>query len=223
MSSEQTKLTFRGQKGEQTRARILVKSGELFAAKGFFGTATRDIAAASGLKQPSLFFHFASKQAIAEELLDYSLALPLAFAKRLINEPASAAVRLYSYISFDTKHLAESPYDLIGIHQHGLLSLPEFAKWNRSADQLAQHIRTLIRQGHLDGSLLPLNPILVQQMISGINLNTIRRMSHKQRRMSDLPTFVADFILRGLLVQPRTLQRVHREAGVLLARSSLGL
>ena len=221
MSSGVAKTVFRGQKGEQTRARILVKSGELFAAKGFFGTATRDIAAASGLKQPSLFFHFANKQAIAEELLDYSLSLPMAFAKRLIDEPASAAVRLYSYISFDTKHLAGSPYELIGIHQHGLLSLPEFGKWNRSADKLTQYIRTLIRQGHQDGSLLPLDPVLGQQMISGINLNTIRRMNHKQRKMGDLPTFVADFILRGLLVQPQTLPKVRREAAALLARISL--
>jgi AcrR family transcriptional regulator len=220
MSSELPKTGIRGQKGEQTRERILVKSGELFAAKGFFGTATRDIAAASGLQQPSLFFHFASKQAIAEELLAYSLSLPKAFAKLLVDEPSSAAVRLYSYISFDTKHLAGSPYDLTGIHQDGLLSLPEFRRWKRSADKLSQHIRTLIRQGHLDGSLLSLDPVLAQQMISGINLNTIRRMSHKQRGMSGLPEFVADFILRGLLSEARTLHIVRKEARVLLARVS---
>ena len=214
---QKSKVT-RGQKGEQTRERILVKSGELFAAKGFFGTATRDIATAAGLQQPSLFFHFASKQAIADELLAYSLSRPKTFAGRLVKESGSAAARLYAYISFDTEHLASSPYDLTGIHQDGLLSMPDFREWKLAGDALAQYIRTLIRQGHADGSLLPLDPILVQHMISGINLNTIRRVGYKQRGKSSLPEFVADFILRGLLRNPSSLPAVQNEGRALLLR-----
>lgn len=214
---QKSKVT-RGQKGEQTRERILVKSGELFATKGFFGTATRDIATAAGLQQPSLFFHFASKQAIADELLAYSLSRPKTFAGRLVKESGSAAARLYAYISFDTEHLASSPYDLTGIHQDGLLSMPDFREWKLAGDALAQHIRTLIRQGHADGSLLPLDPILVQHMISGINLNTIRRVGYKQRGKSSLPEFVADFILRGLLRNPSSLPAVQNEGRALLLR-----
>ena len=210
-----------GQKGEQTRERILVKSAELFAAKGFFGTATRDIATAAGLQQPSLFFHFASKQAIADELLAYSLTRPKKFAGRLVKESGSAAARLYAYISFDTEFLVSSPYDLTGIHQDGLLSMPEFREWKLASDTLAQHIRTLIRQGHSDGSLLPFDQILVQHMISGINLNTIRRVGYKQRGKSGLPEFVATFILRGLLRSARNLPAVQREGRALLIRMNI--
>jgi hypothetical protein len=139
-------------------------------------------------------------------------------AKKLVDEPSSAAVRLYAYIYFDTTHLTGVPYDLTGIHQDGLLSLPEFKKWNLYANKLARHIRTLIEQGRTDGSLLPLDPVLVQQMISGINLNTIRRMGHKQRKMKNLPEFVADFILRGLLVDVSILPKIKTEAITLLTR-----
>lgn len=214
---QKSKVT-RGQKGEQTRERILVKSSELFAEKGFFGTATRDIAAAAGLQQPSLFFHFASKQAIVDELLAYSLSRPKTFAGRLVKESGSAAARLYAYISFDTEHLASSPYDLTGIHQDGLLSMPDFREWKLAGNTLAQHIRTLIRQGHADGSLLPLDPILAQHMISGINLNTMRRVGYKARGKRGLPEFVADFILRGLLSNPRSLPAVQKEGRALLLR-----
>ena len=170
------------------------------------------------MQQPSLFFHFASKQAIADELLAYSLSRPKTFAGRLVKESGSAAARLYAYISFDTEHLASSPYDLTGIHQDGLLSMPDFREWKLAGDALAQHIRTLIRQGHADGSLLPLDPILVQHMISGINLNTIRRVGYKQRGKSTLPEFVADFILRGLLRNPSSLPAVQNEGRELLLR-----
>ena len=216
MILNQKPKVIRGQKGEQTRERILIKSGELFAAKGFFGTATREIAAAAGLQQPSLFFHFPNKQAIADELLAYSLSRPKIFAGRLVKESGSAAARLYAYISFDTEHLARSPYDLTGLHQDGLLAMPDFHVWKLASEGLAQHIRTLIRQGRSDGTLLPLDPILVQHMISGINLNTIRRMGYKQRGKSGLPEFVATFIVRGLLSSPKSLSAVQKEGRALL-------
>ena len=204
-----------GQKGEQTRERILVKSGELFASKGFFGTATREIATAAGLQQPSLFFHFPNKQAIADELLAYSLSRPKKFAGRLVKESGSAAARLYAYIFLDTEHLAHSPYDLTGLHQDGLLAMPDFHVWKLASESLAQLIRTLIRQGRSDGTLLALDPILVQQMISGINLNTIRRMGYKQRGKNGLPEFVATFIVRGLLSNPKSLPTVQKEGRAL--------
>lgn len=96
--------------------------------------------------------------------------------------------------------------------------MPDFREWKLAGNALAQHIRTLIRQGHADGSLLPLDPILAQQMISGINLNTMRRVGYKARGKRGLPEFVADFILRGLLSNPRSLPAVQKEGRALLLR-----
>ena len=56
-----------------TRERILREASHLFAVRGYYGSSTRDIAAAVGIRQPSLFHHFETKQAIFEELLKYSL------------------------------------------------------------------------------------------------------------------------------------------------------
>ena len=99
--------------------------------------------------------------------------------------------------------------------------MPDFREWKLAGDALARHIRTLIRQGRSDGTLLPLDPILVQNMISGINLNTIRRVGYKQRGKSGLPEFVATFILRGLLSRPRNLPTVQREGQALLIRMNI--
>jgi AcrR family transcriptional regulator len=55
---------------DQRRAVIVEAAGRLFGERGYDGTSTRQIADAVGIKQPSLFHHFASKQAIMEALLD---------------------------------------------------------------------------------------------------------------------------------------------------------
>ena len=61
-------------KGDATRQRILSCAAEMFADKGFTETTIREIAKAAGLKNPaSLYFHFASKYAILEDMLaDYT-------------------------------------------------------------------------------------------------------------------------------------------------------
>lgn len=50
---------------EDTKQRILEKSLELFSAKGYDAVSVGEIAKAVGIKAPSLYNHFPSKQAIA--------------------------------------------------------------------------------------------------------------------------------------------------------------
>lgn len=198
-------------RGAVTRDRILVEASRLFAVRGYFGTATRDIADAVGIKQPSLFHHFASKQAIAEELLRYSVDAPMSLATRLTRVEAPASERIYRYLWFDTQHLLSSPYDLTGVHRDELIGSPEFVPWRRKTQRLRRDIQTIVRQGLADGSLRQVHPVLTQELISGMNLNTIR-MAHAGRPSTsmDVPAFVADFILRAVLADPATLVDVAR-------------
>jgi len=52
----------------QTRTRILQAAQRLFAAKGFEGTTTRDLAQTAGVAEVTLFRHFANKKAILVEV-----------------------------------------------------------------------------------------------------------------------------------------------------------
>lgn len=186
-------------RGATTRERILVEASRLFAVRGYFGTSTRDIAEAVGIRQPSLFFHFVNKQAIVEELLRYSVETPSAVARHLSRVDAPAAVRIYRYIWFDTGHLLQSPYDLTGVHRDEIIEAPDFEIWRGKAQQLRLDIQNLVRQGRSDGSLRDVHPTLTQELISGMNLNTIR-MAHAGRPTPrlDVPAFVAEFTLRAI-------------------------
>jgi AcrR family transcriptional regulator len=53
---------------QETRTRILDAALDLFAARGFQGTTTRDIAARAGLSDAGLYAHFGSKQEVFHEL-----------------------------------------------------------------------------------------------------------------------------------------------------------
>jgi AcrR family transcriptional regulator len=65
-------------KGEITAERILDAAEELFAMHGYAGTTLRDVANAVGLRTPSLYNHFASKDALYAAVLERGIAPVLA-------------------------------------------------------------------------------------------------------------------------------------------------
>lgn len=66
-------------KGERTARRILDVAEDLFARQGYEGTSLRQIARGAGIREPGLYNHFASKQALYEAVL-YRALNPMAQA-----------------------------------------------------------------------------------------------------------------------------------------------
>ncbi len=56
-------------KAERTRARLLEAGERLFAARGFDGTRLEDVAAAVGIRRPSILYHFRDKHALYDAVL----------------------------------------------------------------------------------------------------------------------------------------------------------
>jgi AcrR family transcriptional regulator len=59
--------------GQDTHERILDVAARLFVEHGYDGTSVRDIAAALGIANPSLYYHFGSKAELLTELLSEPL------------------------------------------------------------------------------------------------------------------------------------------------------
>ncbi len=61
-------------KGERTAERILEAAETLFAERGYAGTTLRDVAAEVGLRNPSLYNHFPSKESLYAAVLERGIS-----------------------------------------------------------------------------------------------------------------------------------------------------
>jgi len=74
-------------KGERTAGRILDAAERLFGERGYDGTALRDVADAVGIRTPSLYNHFESKERLYAAVLDRSIKPVLAMLDRVVEAP----------------------------------------------------------------------------------------------------------------------------------------
>jgi AcrR family transcriptional regulator len=198
-----------------TRERILREASRLFAVRGYYGGSTRDIAAAVGIRQPSLFHHFPSKQAIFQELLTYSLDDSAIAAEYLARAEGSAPARLYRFLVEDFRYLMDSPYDLRSIFNSDVLLDEDFEPWGETAQKLHVAVSDMIQQGIDTGEFIDVEVSFARQAISGLMLETIRERSLGEQLPTERPRRTADFVLRALLVDPHQLRGVAAEASAI--------
>ncbi|BBE21283.1 TetR family transcriptional regulator [Arthrobacter sp. MN05-02] len=133
--------------GATAREEILDAAAELFTTQGYATTSTRAIADAVGIRQSSLYHHFATKDDILEDLLAGTVADGLAFARAVAatddaTDGVPPASRLHAVAFFDGTQLCGGRWN-IGVLYH----LPE-ARGERFQAFLAdrEELRRLYRR-----------------------------------------------------------------------------
>jgi AcrR family transcriptional regulator len=206
------------------RERILSVAAELFTRQGYHGTSTRDIAAGVGVRQPSLFHHFASKAAILGTLLEHSYGPTSAVAARLADAPGSAAARLHAYLTWDLRYVYRSEFVLQGLHQEDVLADPAFADIRARARLLHDSMRRLLDEGVAAGELEAVDTEVVRQLLTSMTLAHIRL--HAERVLAARPgarepeeeaAETVRLALRGLLRNADRIDDVAAESAGLLA------
>jgi AcrR family transcriptional regulator len=193
-----------------TRDRILVAAADLFAARGFHGTSTRDIARAVGVRQPSLYSHFATKQLILAALLDADLVPALRRIDRMLAADGPCAPRLHAWLHVDVNAILSLPFDVRGLYDDAALATPELAEQAARRSRLHDRTRALVAAGVAAGEL-DADPGFVGHAITGLMLEAVRERSAggaPQSRGAD----VADFVLRAVLADPTALAAVREAA-----------
>jgi len=192
-----------------TRERILVEASRLFATRGFLGTSTRDIANAVGIQQPSMYSHFASKQAIAEELLRRDLTAGTDAMQRIAREGGGPGVELYRYLIWEVRHDLESPFDLRSLYFSEILQLPEFAEGRRLLKRYDSLVVSFLKRGIASGEFVDVDPSFAKRAIDAVILEVIRSAALEHRVSSDEPDLAASFVLRALLAKPSRLTAIR--------------
>lgn len=196
-----------------TREVILLHASRLFANRGFLGTSTRDIATAVGIRQPSVYSHFPSKQAIAEELLRRDLYAGIAALEGFAAEAASAPVGLYRYLLWEVTYVRDTPFDLRPLYLGEILDLPEFEEGRRLNAVYEQLLSAMLQRGVDSGDFLDIDVAFVLRAVDAIILEAIRGAAdRRQHRILDDPDLAATFVVRALLCRPSRLRAIRTAA-----------
>ncbi|WP_232304060.1 helix-turn-helix domain-containing protein [Pseudofrankia sp. DC12] len=96
------------------RAQILDAAAALFTEHGFAATSTRMIADKVGIRQASLYYHFATKDELLVELLSTSVRPSLDVVERIgtLASQVSAAAALYAVAVADVRTLVTAPHNI---------------------------------------------------------------------------------------------------------------
>lgn len=178
--------------GRTAREEILDAAGELFTTQGYAGTSTRAVADAVGMRQASLYHHFATKDDILDALLFGTVESALRLAEELVREPGPAAQRLHTLAFGDTHQLCTSRWNLGALYLLPEVRGERHADFHAQRDRLREVYRTLARGviaecgGPTEADELPFR--VVESVIS--------RRSDDGACPPELPWTIADGALR---------------------------
>lgn len=193
-----------------TRGRILLAASELFAQRGYFGTSTRDIADAVQIRQPSLFHHFDAKHVIFRTLIELDLGPSIDRISRRLDEDSTWAEKLHLTIACDVREYLAQPFDARGLYQDAVLGLDEFAAEREGIALFHELVERLVSGGREAGEFVDFDPSFIQRAVNGVLFETLREQGGPSGQVREgRPLQAADFVLRALLVEPATLDRVR--------------
>ncbi|MEU9347970.1 TetR/AcrR family transcriptional regulator [Streptomyces sp. NPDC048278] len=140
--------------GLSTREEILRTASQLFGEQGYAKTTTRQIAESVGIKQSTMYYHFADKRAILASLLSSTVTPALECAEWLREQDLEPVVRLCALMAFDLETLLRDRHNL-----HVVYHLPELEEDDFASTRSAQTaLRDVYREfGH--AALTSLHPV----------------------------------------------------------------
>jgi AcrR family transcriptional regulator len=157
------------------RARLLAAAVEAFAAKGFHGTTTRDIAAAAGMSPAALYVHHRSK----EELLYLISRTGHDRTLSLIREAAAGAERpreqLVAVVRAFTAHHARSHTSARVVnYELAALAPDHLAEITAIRREINQVVRDLVEAGVCSGEFRTADPRMTALAVLRLGIDVAR-------------------------------------------------
>jgi AcrR family transcriptional regulator len=180
--------------GNTAREEILDAAAELFTNLGYASTSTRRIADAVGMRQASLYHHFATKDDILDALLAGTVDEPLKLAAELLDESGRAAPRLHALVVGDVTQLCASRWNLGALYLLPELRLDRFEQFRLRRAELRGCYRALAAEviDECDG------PAHADDLPFRLVESVINRRSDDVDCPDDQPWVIAEGALRTL-------------------------
>jgi AcrR family transcriptional regulator len=186
--------------GVDPRGEILAAAARLFTSVGFAAATTHQIAAAVGLRQASLFHHFARKEDILAALLNQTVEPSLRYAERLAAADLPADVAIYLLVLNDLSHYCSGAGNLGALQIQPEARRERFGEFWEKRELLRDIYRDIIARGQAEGVFEVTNVSLATTIVFGLVEGTATWF---EQDGDDPPAtvfnMIAQFALRGLL------------------------
>lgn len=178
--------------------RLMAEAVELFAARGYHATTTRDIATAAGMSPAALYVHFPSKAAVLYAVSRSGHAKALRMAQEVTGDDPAARLR-----EFVTRFVAwhARGHLIARVVQYELRALPatEFAEVAELRRRTERLVREMINAGVTAGCFHPGDVRTAARAILSLGIDVARWYGDSPRPAPDtLGRQYADLALRML-------------------------
>ena len=194
-----------------------------------------EIARRSGLRQSSLYYYFHNLEHLIEAIVVEANRVPLALVEQVRREGGPAPVQLYRIIRADVVALSSLPYDLNEIHRLAGRDPEIFQRYWDERRQLVDAVTQVIQAGIDAGDLRELHPRLCALTVLSNDEATQNWLRVDGRPATGdgsgtrsglggphaIGVFLADLIVRGLLVEPSAIDQIRGVADALDASAVL--
>ncbi|KGM11394.1 TetR family transcriptional regulator, partial [Cellulomonas bogoriensis 69B4 = DSM 16987] len=198
-----------------TAADVLDAAAALFCTEGYGSTSTRAIAERAGVRQASIYHHFATKADILHALLLTTVRPSLAVADALAARTEPAAVRLWVLCHRDVTLLSAGPHNLGALYLLPEVSGEAFAEFRGLHRSLHARYQELITDHGGPVGDPPALTGLVLGLVESVILR--RRYGATWEPVPDLAPCVADAALRVLGLSEADVASARAGAEPLLA------
>lgn len=207
------------------REQILDAAASLFVAHGIAATSTRMIAERVGIRQASLYYHFATKDDILAELLATSVRPSLEMVDRVqacVPEQAGAAAALYAVAATDVRTLSSTPHNIGTLYLLPEVLTDRFDAFRADRSRLQQSYGALGAAAATQGVTAGIPP----ERLGGLLIQLVEVVIQIRRSRAPEPAdtdVIASSCLRLCGLDERTVAAARDDAYALLNRLGGGL
>jgi AcrR family transcriptional regulator len=157
------------------RSRLLAAAVEAFAARGFHGTTTRDIAAAAGMSPAALYVHHRSKEELLHLISRAGHEVTLALVEEAVasaDDPVDQLARLVE--EFVRHHAVAHTSARVVNYEMAALSEPHRAEIIELRHRIDVVVRDLVERGVAAGAFATPDPVMTASALLSLGIDVAR-------------------------------------------------
>lgn len=201
---------------DNPRQALLVAAAELFSRAGYAGTSTRAIAEQVGLRQPSMFHYFRTKEDLLAELLENLITPTTEFLVNLDELDAAPAIKLYALTFSDVLNMASSDTNMTTLQFLNDARTERFDRFWALRTQLFDGYARFISHGLKSAAFVCRDEVIARSVVFGIADSVALWEDADSFEPNEISIEVADAVLLFLLADKAAVETVRTEAMALI-------